>query len=33
MKTLIRAARRFTRWTCTCGAINPDITRTCLRCG
>jgi ribosomal protein L40E len=25
---------RFTRWFCEkCGAINPNITGTCIRCG
>jgi hypothetical protein len=34
--TWTRAARRLARWICTtpnCGAINPDITSTCIRCG
>lgn len=32
--TWTRAAKaRFVRWVCTCGAINPDMTRTCIRCG
>lgn len=35
--TWTRAARAaadlIARWTCTCGAINPEITGTCLRCG
>jgi hypothetical protein len=28
-------ARRALRWTCPqpCGAINPEITSKCLRCG
>lgn len=34
--TWTRAARRLGRWFCPdpdCGAINPEITGTCLRCG
>jgi hypothetical protein len=31
--TWTRTARRLARWICTCGAINPDITSTCVRCG
>ena len=35
--TWTRAVRaRLARWICTapgCGAINPEITSTCLRCG
>jgi len=32
--TLRRAARRMIRWTCgTCGAVNPPITGSCIRCG
>jgi ribosomal protein L40E len=27
-------AGRAVRWICgTCGALNPDITRDCIRCG
>ena len=34
MKTIARAVRRAVRWTCeNCGAINPNITGTCIRCG
>jgi hypothetical protein len=34
LDTWTRAARaRIARWTCTCGAINPDITGKCIRCG
>ncbi len=34
MKTLARYARKVARWTCeNCGAINPNITGTCIRCG
>lgn len=32
--TWTRIRRFAARWTCgTCGAINPDITGTCIRCG
>ena len=28
------AIARLIRWSCgNCGAINPDITGTCIRCG
>jgi predicted ATP-dependent serine protease len=34
MKAITRAARRAARWICeNCGAINPNITGTCIRCG
>ena len=26
-------ARLAARWICQCGAVNPDITNVCLRCG
>jgi hypothetical protein len=33
MKTIARYARQLARWSCgNCGAINPDITGTCIRC-
>jgi predicted ATP-dependent serine protease len=34
MNAIARLARRIARWTCeNCGAINPNITGTCIRCG
>ncbi len=34
MTVIKRLARRALRWTCgNCGAINPDITGNCIRCG
>ncbi len=35
LDTWTRATRRTAvRWFCgSCGAINPDITGTCIRCG
>jgi hypothetical protein len=34
METTVNRFRRIlARWTCGCGRINPEITRTCLGCG